>query len=116
MEKFYEYSIKRIPNSVAQLIVLNVDYELTLFDNNGTLVFSVNKETYKQVKQEDIPVLNTDEEYLIRYNNNDGGNGILNIKMVQIVNNQEINIIHKYYINSISGNTVMNIPFILKLS
>ena len=110
------YTVNPVPGSRYRLVVRGVDYALRLFDTQDELV-SVNNMNLVQFKQNDLhPWLALKRLYLIRYNNNDGGNGNLNLSIVQYYPDSDSPLILRNFdLNDILGPQVMEIPFILAL-
>jgi hypothetical protein len=112
---FHIYPVNPIPGAIYSLIVTNIDFGLTLYGEFEGEFFSVDKFTLQQLRQNNaFPRLTLTRKYLIRYNNNDGGSGNLNIDLVQFIPEQRRPLlIQQFNLNSIIGPRVIEIPFIL---
>jgi len=104
----YKIAVKKDPQSRFFLIVERVDYELRLFWKRKEF-FSVRK---KQIPSEPFE-LKPRRKYLLRYNNNDSGEGYLKYKILQILPNGIEEEVLEADLQAIDGPQVVEIPFML---
>ena len=104
----YKIAVKKEPQSRFFLIVERVDYELRLFWKRIEF-FSVRK---KQIPTEPFE-LKPRRKYLLRYNNNDSGEGYLKYKILQSLPNGIEEEVLKGDLQAIHGPKVVEIPFML---
>lgn len=106
----YKIAVKKDPHSRFFLIVERVDYELRLFWKRKEF-FSVQKINMPSEPFE----LKLRRKYLLRYNNNDSGEGYLKYKILQSLSNGIDEEVLKGDLQAIHGPKVLEIPFMLWL-
>jgi hypothetical protein len=113
-ENTHIYQVDALPGSTFRLIVRGVDWALRVYNTTDEMV-SVNNTTLSQFQQNDEhPLLELRRKYLIRYNNNNGSNGNLNLSIVQYYpNNTNPVIVRNFDLTDIMGPQVIEIPFML---
>ena len=113
--KEHAYPVNHLPGSRYRLIIRDVDFALRVYDSGGELI-SVNKMNLHEFQQNDEhPWLFLRKRYLIHYNNNDGGNGNLNLSIEQYYpDNTNPEIVRNIDLHDIFGPQVVEIPFILE--
>lgn len=104
----YELTIPNIKELDFFLNVNFVDYEVRLFWNSiqefSANIFSIPTKPHKLLLR---------RKYYLRYNNNNGGEGRLDAKIVMVWPNGSIEILQQFNINECTPK-VIEIPFMLK--
>lgn len=107
--------IKILPSQKARilLVVNDVDYGLEVFNRWGS-EYSLTREYLRDaIRNKRWLRLKLNCKYVLRYNNNDGGKGILDCEVIQYCDDGSEEVLSQFFQSSIQGPTVFEIPFYL---